>query len=98
MTSDAADGPETEQLDEEALDALLADQDAALGSSLRALLEPPEDIGQRTTQVVNRALQGRSALSIGMDLFGLGFWTLRTILSDDPAPADGVREGHRDED
>ena len=66
MTSDAPDSPDPEQLDEDALDALLAEQDAVLGSSLRALLEPPEDINERTTQVVDRALQGRSALSIGM--------------------------------
>ncbi len=85
-------------LDEAALDAELDATDDAIGLSLRALLEPPTDIERRTADTVDRALHGRSALSIGMDLLGLGWRTVATILTDDPVPADGVPEGNDDED
>ena len=85
-------------LDEAALDAELAADEGTLGVSLRALLEPPEDIERRTTDNVDRSLHGRSALSIGMDLLGLGWRTMTTILTDDPPRADGVPEGNGHED
>jgi len=88
-------------VDEAALDAELAEAEQAqgdLGVSLRALLEPPGDIEQRTADGVDRSLHGRSALSLGMDLLGLGWLTITTILTDDLPPADGVPEGIDDED
>jgi hypothetical protein len=107
MTADAprpedrdqqADQDEFGDLDEAALDAELAADEGTLGVSLRALLDPPEDIERRTADNVDRSLHGRSALSIGMDLLGLGWRTMTTILSDDPPRADGVPEGNGHED
>ena len=104
MTPDAPTPPpddridDLDDLDEAALDAELAADEGALGVSLRALLDPPEDISRRTTDNVDRNLHGRSALSIGMDLLGLGWRTMATILTDDPPRADGVPEGNGHDD
>jgi hypothetical protein len=99
MTPDAPAPPpddldDLDDLDEAALDAELEADVGSLGVSLRALLDPPDDIGRRTTDNVDRNLHGRSALSIGMDLLSLGWRTMATILTDDPPRADGVPEGN----
>jgi hypothetical protein len=84
---------DTELLDDRELDAALDATDDAIGLSLRALLEPPGDIERRTASTVDRALHGRSALSIGMDLLGLGWRTVATILTDEAVRADEEPEG-----
>jgi hypothetical protein len=84
--------------DMSAVDQALEDDTGDLGASLRALLEPPGDIRRRTADVVGRELRGRSAMDLGLDLLGLGWWTVRTILTDDPTPADGEDEGNDDEE
>jgi hypothetical protein len=84
--------------DMSAVERALDDDIGDLGASLRALLEPPGDIRRRTAAVVGRELRGRSAVDLGLDLLGLGWWTVRTILTDDPTPADGEDEGNDDEE
>ncbi|MFZ4517867.1 MAG: hypothetical protein ACOYOP_05740 [Microthrixaceae bacterium] len=98
IPSEPDDGPDHELLDQEQLDDHRLDreldEDAGdLGASLRALLDPPGDIRNRTTDVVGRSLSGGSVFAVATDLLGLGWRTARTILSDDPAPADGSSEG-----
>lgn len=79
--------------DEDLLDRELRTGPGDLGASLRALLEPPGDIRDRTSDVIGRSLTGTSTFAVAADLLGLGWRTARTILSDDPAPADGGSEG-----
>lgn len=71
----------------------LDDDPSDLGSRLRSLLDPAEDLPNRTRQDVDRTLRGRSVLSTGLELLGLGVWTASTLLSDPPGDADGNREG-----
>lgn len=95
-----SDGDPDADLDAEfdaELDAELADG-GDVGASLRALLEAPQGIERRTADVVDRSLRGRSGLDLGLDLLGLGWWTARTILTDDPPPADGEGEGNDHEE
>ena len=67
--------------------------DGDLGIRLRHLLDPSEDLAQRTSLDVDRALRGRSVLATALDLLGLGAWTARALLTDPPADADRVPEG-----
>lgn len=90
-TRDTHDALDT--LDELELDA--GDDD--LGSKLRALLDPTRDLPDRTSIDVERRLRGRSVLATGFELLGLGAMTMRTLLSDEPAPADQVSERDRHE-
>jgi hypothetical protein len=71
----------------------LAATDGVLGAPLRALLDPDGSLTDRTTLDVDRALRGRSALSTGFELLGLGWHTARTLLSEPAPPADQDAEG-----
>lgn len=84
-------------LDEPALNAALDAGNPDLGRSLRALLDPPGDIERRTAHVVDRNLRGRSAGGLALDLLGLGWLTLTTILTGEGPRADGTPEGNDDE-
>ena len=75
------------------LDRELDDHDGELGEQLRALLAPASDLGRQTTHHVDRARRGRSVLGTGLDLLGLGWFTVRELLTDAPRPADGEGEG-----
>jgi hypothetical protein len=80
-------------LDEAALDLALADEDAALGTQLRALLDPGGERRARTAADVDRALRSRNTLGATLDLLSVGWWTARTLLTDDRSPADRGPEG-----
>lgn len=60
---------------------------------LRTLLDQPEDLSGRTARDLDRTLRGRSVLSTGMDLLGLGLRTAQLLLTDPTEPADQDREG-----
>jgi len=75
------------------LDAELAGDEGLLGHRLRELLAPEDDLFSQTTHQVDRTLRARSALAVGMDLLGLGWLTMRELLTDEPSRADGEREG-----
>ena len=78
--------PDIDDLDDEPGSGLL-------GAHLRELLAPGADLGRQTTHHVDRTLRARSALSTGLDLFGLGWHTIRTVLTDEPTGADEESEG-----
>ena len=86
-------GPNEPDLDESALDRELADDDAELSEQLRALFGPVEDLGTRTAQDVDRALRSRNTFGAALDLLGVGWWTARSLLTDDHRPADRGDEG-----
>lgn len=86
-------GADDEALDEGALDRALAVQDADLARQLRALLDPGEDLRQRTAADVDRALRGRSTLGAALELLGVGWWTAASLLTDDDPRADRRGEG-----
>jgi hypothetical protein len=67
--------------------------DGHLGEHLRALLAPDQDLERHTTHHVDRTLRGRSVLGTGLDLLGLGWLTMRELLTDEPRRADGEGEG-----
>ena len=89
------DDPFDDELD--GLDAMdETDDDLAdghLGEHLRALLAPDQDLERHTTHHVDRTLRGRSVLGTGLDLLGLGWLTMRELLTDEPRRADGEGEG-----
>ena len=84
--------PDDELWTEDALDADLP-EDAELSARLRALFDPSADLRDRTASDVDRVLRGRSLLTTGLDLLGLGLWTTRALLSDPATPADQEQEG-----
>jgi hypothetical protein len=76
-------------LDEVQLDRALADGDDELGVQLRALLDPGAAVRDRTKADVDRALRSTNTMDALLDLAGVGWWTLRALLTDDRGPADG---------
>jgi hypothetical protein len=85
------DPDEDEPFDDLAFDDELGD--GHLGEHLRALLAPDEGLERHTTHHVDRTLRGRSVLGTGLDLLGLGWLTMRELLTDEPRRADGEGEG-----
>jgi hypothetical protein len=86
-----SDGPvpgRTTPLDEDALDELLDGQDALLGDRLRQRLDPGDQLHQRAAADVDRALRSRTTLGATVELLGVGWWTLRSLLTDGPDAAD----------
>ncbi len=88
-------------MDEHELDLELEHADGQLGEQLRALLDPAEDLGDRTADDVDRTLRSRSTFAAALELLGLGWWTMRSFLGDDgpdrltdgTTPADRERGG-----
>lgn len=100
MTGPSPQDPHTDgtdvddpSLDEAQLDRALAEGDQALGAQLRALLDPGAAVGDRTKADVDRALRSTNTMDALLDLAGVGWWTLRALLTDDRGSADG--EGGR---
>jgi len=75
------------------LDRELDEPMQPLQDQLRALLDPSDGLSGRTALDVDRALRARSPLTAALDLLGLGWWTAKTLLTDDPQRADGEGEG-----
>lgn len=90
--SEAADIDDP-SLDEVQLDRALAEGDDELGVQLRALLDPGAAVQERTKADVDRALRSTNTMDALLDLAGVGWWTLRALLTDDRGSADG--EGGR---
>ena len=84
---------ELDHVDERDLDAELDLDEELLGDRLRELLAPEEDLGRQTTHQVDQTLRARSVMATGMDLLGLGWLTMRELLTDEPTRADGEGEG-----
>lgn len=87
-TTDGADGADVPGMDDE-LDA----HEGLLGAHLRELLAPEDDLGRQTTHQVDRTLRARSVLATGLDLLGLGWLTMRELLTEEHLRADGESEG-----
>jgi hypothetical protein len=82
------------EMDEAELDRALADDDAAaLGIHLRSLLDPDTELTSRTANDVGRALRSRNTTAAALDLLGVGWWTVRALLTDDTRSADRDHEG-----
>lgn len=79
--------------DEDTLDDELDAHEGLLGAHLRELLAPEVDLGRQTTHHVDRTLRARSVLATGLDLLGVGWLTMRELLTDEPSRADGESEG-----
>ena len=75
------------------LDAELDGDEGLLGHRLRELLAPEADLGRQTTHQVDQTLRARSVMATGMDLLGLGWLTMRELLTDEPPRADGESGG-----
>lgn len=92
----STDRPEPDLLDddlpEEELDAELDHDDPRLRDELRQLLDPGTDLQRRASDDIDRTLRGRSFLTTGLDLIGLGWWTAKEMLRDDRPHADGEVE------
>lgn len=88
MSDHAEDRFDDGELSPADLDHELELGDAALQSSLRALLAPPADIEHRVTDTVTQQLIGRSAAGTALDLLGLGIRTFAWFLTDDGGDAD----------
>jgi len=54
------------------------------GAQLANVLAAPDDLATRTAEKVRVALLTRSVVAAGTDLIGVGWHTLRLLLSDDP--------------
>lgn len=95
MTTEPDDAAQADDpmLDEHALERELAQQDDDLGRQLRALLDPGDDLRQRTAADVDRALRGRSTVGAALELLGVGWWTAAALLTDDDPHADRRGEG-----
>lgn len=77
------------ELDEVELDEVeLAEDDGSLGDALRALLQPPEAIGDRVADTVSEHLASRSTSGVALDLLGLGARTLAVMLTGEAPRAD----------
>ena len=72
------------------------DPDDELSGQLRALLGANADLGSRTAEDVDRRLRAGSVSGLCVELLGVGWTTVTTILSDGPAAADEGEQGVRD--
>jgi hypothetical protein len=82
-----------EVLPDDELDRQLAEHDGALSDQLRALLDPDGDLRRRTASDVDRSLRSTDTLGAALELLSVGWWTARTVLTDDHRPADRGPEG-----
>ncbi len=72
-----------DELSLDELDAALAGT-ATWGDQLADLFAAPDDLAARTAERVRVALLTRSVVAAGTDLIGIGWHTLRLLVSDDP--------------
>ncbi len=85
--------PIDDELADEELDRELAAADGVLSDQLRALLDPGGDLHRRTADDVDRNLRSTDTLGAALELLSIGWWTVRTVLTDDHRPADRGPEG-----
>lgn len=90
---DDTDRDDTDLDDPMDLDESFDDADG-LGEQLRSLIDPAADLTERTLDDVEGTMRARSALAMGLDLLGVGWWTVTAILTDEPSCADQEVEGH----
>ncbi|MEI2700456.1 MAG: hypothetical protein V9E94_19780 [Microthrixaceae bacterium] len=88
--TDPREDPDT---DERALELALAESDPVLTGRLRELLDPGETVSQRTAADVDRSLRAHNPTVAAADLLGVGWRTLRLLLTDDIDRADRGDEG-----
>ncbi len=82
--------------DEQAVERALDQTDPILTGQLRELLDPgdPGDlVRQRTAADVDRTLRAHNPMSSAADVLGVGWRTMRLLLTDDVHPADRDDEG-----
>ena len=79
--------------DDQAVELALEESDPVLTGRLRELLGPGELVRQRTAADVDRALRAHSPTGAAADLLGVGWRTMRLLLTDDVDPADRGCEG-----
>lgn len=78
-----------EPIDEALVQDELTARDPEIGDALRALLGPNADLRAAAAARVNRRLQSRSVVLTLADLSSLGWETIRHLLTNPPAEADG---------
>jgi hypothetical protein len=85
--------PVDDAVADDELDRELAAADGVLSEQLRALLDPGGDLRRRTADDVDRSLRSTDTLGAALELLSVGWWTVRTVLTDDHRPADRGPEG-----